>query len=362
MKFRPKLLSKIKPSLVAVYVGLFAVIVALVYVGYSGPQSSSATSNDKNKSSTSNQVDQTSIDKVIATSVAASVAQTINLPIANNVANMAVSAQIKNELAQSNGVNMPKPQIIISSEENRLVTNYTAAAGDTVSLLAVKFHISEQSIKWANNLTTDAISVGKELRILPVDGVLYDIKAGDTFDSIATKYASDSNRIKTFNDLEISGLLPNTKIILPNATLPENERPGYVAPIVYTSWAGSGNGYAFGNCTYYAYNRRIQLGKSASSSWGNANTWDDAARGSQGFVVSQIPTVGAIAQWNSYSGGSGWAGHVGIVESVNSADNSITISEMNNYAYGGFNSIDYRNISSGDSGWPSNFISSAGDL
>ena len=62
------------------------------------------------------------------------------------------------------------------------------------------------------------------------------------------------------------------------------------------------------------------------------------------------------------AGGSGWAGHVGIVESVNSADNSITISEMNNYAYGGFNSIDYRNISSGDSGWPSNFISSAGDL
>ncbi len=359
-KRRSKLLPKIKPSLIAVYAGVFAVIVALVYVGYTGPQSSSATSSDSNKTSLNNQVDKTSVDNVIATNVAAEVASTANLPIATSVANLAVSAQIKSEFMQSNGASSAKPQIVASTQENRLVTSYTVVAGDTVGSLAVKFNIAAQTIKWANNLTTDALAVGKVLRILPIDGVLYDVKSGDTIDTIATKYSVDKDRLSTYNDLELSGLVPNTKIILPSATLPATERPGYVAPVVINYFSGYGTGfggntwnigygtpdnglYSHGNCTLYVYNRRKQLGLPVGDHWGNASSWAYMAA-QEGLVVNNTPSVGAIMQ------NGGYLGHVAIVESI--LDNGdLSISEMNAYVSGGgYNIISGRTVSAGNTG------------
>ena len=365
-KRRSKLLPKIKPSLIAVYAGVFAVIVALVYVGYTGPQSSSATSSDSNKTSLNNQVDKTSVDNVIATNVAAEVASTANLPIATSVANLAASAQIKSEFMQSNGASSAKPQIVASTQENRLVTSYTVVAGDTVGSLATKFNVTTQTIKWANNLTTDALAVGKVLRILPIDGVLYDVKSGDTIDSIATKYSVDKDRLATYNDLELSGLVSNTKIILPSANLPETERPGYVAPVVINYFSGYGTGfggntwnigygtpdnglYAHGNCTLYAYNRRKALGLPVGDHWYNASSWAYMAalpvsQGGGGLLVDHTPSVGAIMQ------NGGYLGHVAIVESILS-NGDLSISEMNAYVSGGgYNIVSGRIVPAGNVG------------
>ncbi len=333
---------------------------ALVYVGYANPQNSSATSKDSNANSVSKKVDQTSVDNVVATSVAAIVAQTANLPIATSVTNMAVSAQTKNDFMQSNGTSSAKPQIIGSSQENRLVTSYTVVDGDTVGSLAAKFNISSQTIKWANDLTSDSLTAGKVLRILPIDGVLYDVKSTDTIDSIATKYIVDKDRLSTYNDLELSGLVPNAKIILPSATLPETERPGYVAPIVYYAGTGASFGgqtwyistgtpddgpYSHGNCTLYAFNRRAALGlrlplSASGGSLGNAVSWAANARFA-GFVVDSTPSVGAVIQ----SGG-GWAGHVAIVESI-LENGDLSISEMNAGYPGGYNIVSGRIVPSG---------------
>jgi surface antigen len=350
---RRKSMTKIKPSTIAIYASVFAIIVVMISIGYREPQNSSSVANATNVSSSS-QTNQTSVDNIVATGVAADVAQVTNLPIANNVANLAVSAQISSELVQSDSVSATKPQIIASSAVNRSVISYVIKDSDTVDSIAAQFSISKQTIKWSNGLTSDVLYVGKVLKILPIDGVLYTVKDGDTIDSIAAKYNVDKTRLVLYNDLDVSGPVPNTEIILPSATLPTNEQPGYVAPVAVAYWGG-GNGYSFGNCTYYAYSRRIQLGLPVSTSWGNANTWMIGAENTPGFVVSQRPSIGAVAQWDSFRGGAGWAGHVGVVESVN-PDGSITISEMNNYAYGGFDIVDRRAIYPGESNWPSNFI------
>ncbi len=42
------------------------------------------------------------------------------------------------------------------------------------------------------------------------------------------------------------------------------------------------------NCTWYVYERRLQLGRPISSFWGNANTWATSARAA-GFVVNNTP-------------------------------------------------------------------------
>lgn len=336
----------------------------MVSIGYHEPKNTTTVANTVSADSTV-KTDQTSVDDVVATGVAAGVAQSSNLPIATSVANLAVSAQTKSDFAQSTSTTTTKPQIIETNTTNRTVTSYTAKAGDTVEALATKYGVSAQTIKWANNLTSDAIEDGKVLKILPVDGIIYDVKAADTIDSIATKYGVDKTRLTLYNDLDVSGLVPNTSIILPSGNLPENERPGYVAPapVVTTTaisyYAGSGAGfggntwriavgtpdgpYAHGNCTLYAYNRRIALGLPVGGSWGNASSWAYNAQ-KDGLVVNNTPSVGAVMQ-----NGGGY-GHVAIVESI-LANGDVSISEMNAYVSGGgYNIVSGRIVSAGNAG------------
>ena len=86
------------------------------------------------------------------------------------------------------------------------------------------------------------------------------------------------------------------------------------------------NYYYYGDCTWYAFERRKELGKGVSNMWGNGNNWADNAR-ANGYNVNNTPSVGAIV--HSYAGTNGAysSGHVAVVESIN-PDGSITVSEM----------------------------------
>jgi surface antigen len=351
-------LSKGKLSVAAIYFGAFVLLVVIVSVGYYRPNSSpeEAGAIDTNTNAIQ-QIDQAAIDDVLATGVAATVAQSANLPIATSVSNLAVSAEAKSAFVQTDSISAVKPQIISSAEENRAVISYTVKAGDTVTSLAKKYKISAQTIKWANDLTSDALDVGDVLRILPVNGILYSVKSGDSIDSIAKKYKVDKTRLVVYNDLDVSGIKSNKSIILPDGILPETERPGYVAPVVINYYAGIGSGfggrtwyiatgtasgpYAYGNCTLYAYNRRVQLGLTASSQWGNASSWAYMA-GASGLLVNNSPSVGAIIQ------NGGGLGHVGIVEEL-LPNGDVSISEMNAYVSGGgWNIVSGRIVQAGD--------------
>lgn len=342
-----------KASTFAIYAGVFAIIVAVVTVGYNAPQASSGVASVTSAASLMDDAN-SSVDAVVATNIAAGAAEAAELSVANNVANLAVSLTAKSELSQSNEAIISKPEIIQPSGERRSIVSYTAVAGDTVDSVAVEYSISKDTIKWANNLTSDALEVDKIIQILPIDGVLYTVKSGDTIDSIAAKYQADKDRIVSYNDLELTGVSEGSVIILPDGVLPEEERPGYTAPTSsysytgtgsssYTTVSGSvslasaGNRYAYGNCTWYAYERRVQLGLPVGSFWGNAATWAAYARAA-GLVVNNSPSVGAIMQ-----NGGGY-GHVAIVESV-AANGDITVTEMN-YA-GNFNRVTSRTISAG---------------
>lgn len=282
-----------------------------------------------------------SVDEVVATTVAASVAQTVDLPVSTSVQNLAISTQAQDEYMQTESSLEVKPQIITSNYENRSVISHTVKSGEDVNAIAKQYGVSAQTIKWANNLVKDTLTVGSVIKVLPIDGVLYDVKSSDTISSIAKKYKVDQTRLIGYNDLEVSGLKSGKSIILPDGVLPENERPGYVAPVVvnyyttvtYTSgskvWVisygtGACPSYAFGNCTCYAYARRAQLGRPVGQGWGNAASW--AYKASQaGYVVNHTPTVGAVMQ---NGGGYNNYGHVAIVEEL-LPNGDISISEMN---------------------------------
>jgi surface antigen len=200
------------------------------------------------------------------------------------------------------------------------------------------------------------------LQILPIDGVLYTVKSGDTIAAIAEKYKVDQTRIVLYNDLDVAGLTAGVKIILPGGVLPTEERPGYVAPRQYTATTYSyvnysagdvkylysvgygavspGNTGTPGQCTWYAWDRRGKMGlrMPAGAVLGNASDWAYTL-GRLGYSVNRgVPSVGAIMQ------NGGGAGHVAVVESI-AENGDVTVSEMN-YGYRAF-VVTQRTISAG---------------
>ena len=231
--------GRIKSSTVAIYASVFVLLVSVIAVGYRAPEQAAAgaasvvTLDSSEKPST--------VNDVVATNIAASVAHTANLAVAPDVAELAVSTRVQSEFqnTSSDTSTISKPAIVQLSSASRNITTYAVQEGDTVPTVAAKFGISPDTIKWANNLTGDAIAVGSNLEILPINGIAYTVKDGDTIEKLADKYKADASLITTYNDLEINGLTTGLKIIIPNGVLPTNERPGYVAPAPQYNYSGT---------------------------------------------------------------------------------------------------------------------------
>lgn len=336
--------KKLNFALVTSQVVVIAIIVVIVALGYRAPV-------EATQSNTQSILEQAApgVDQVAAADVAASVAQSTAMSVSTNVASLAISLNTKTDLAQTDNTFISKPQIVSQTTGRKGVTAYVAKSGDTVKTVAAQFGISEDTVRWVNKLTSDNLSAGQQLSILSTTGVLYTVQSGDDASKLASKYQADADRIITYNNAELTGLQVGQQIIIPDGILPENERPGYVAPVTLAATSSaatatstisstfvSGNGYAYGYCTYYAYNRRAQLGSPIGGNWGNAVSWSANAR-AQGFRVDHTPEAGAVIQ-----NGGGWAGfgHVGIVERVND-DGSLLVSDMN---YVGWNIISTRTV------------------
>ena len=91
----------------------------------------------------------------------------------------------------------------------------------------------------------------------------------------------------------------------------------------------TGNDYPYGQCTWWAYTRRAQLGLPAGSHFGDARSWGDSARALGYWVDNTARHVGDIVVFApGQMGADSYYGHVAIVEGVN-ADGSIKISESN---------------------------------
>lgn len=90
-----------------------------------------------------------------------------------------------------------------------------------------------------------------------------------------------------------------------------------------------GNAYPYGQCTWWAYTRRTELGLPVGSHFGNAQSWG-ASASALGYWVDNTPRhVGDIVVFSpGQQGADSYYGHVAIVEKVNE-DGSIEISESN---------------------------------
>jgi len=227
------------------------------------------------------------------------------------------------------------------------ILTHTVKDGESIEDIARDYGVNVNTIKWANELSSDTVALGDKLLIPPVDGVIHTVKNGDTVKKLAKKYNATESDIIAFNDAEIDGLTKNKKIVIPNGTKPDlavssptyasagtssysySPRPSYGSSynyLMHYSAYASTSTYSRGWCTDWAAYRATQLGNPIGNQWGNANTWDSSAAAA-GYYVGSKPKVGAVFQ-SDY----GWAGHVGVVEAVSSDGTRIKYSDMNGLA------------------------------
>jgi surface antigen len=115
-------------------------------------------------------------------------------------------------------------------------------------------------------------------------------------------------------------------LLMPVAAVMGMTNPGELqnngGATLYTGNASTANTYIYGYCTFWAAQRRIEVGKPIPNNWGDAHTWDDGAR-KAGYTVNHTPAKYAIMETDA-----GALGHVAFVEEVG-PDGSWKVSEMN---------------------------------
>ena len=296
------------------------------------------------------------VDQISEFYTTAMVADDMNLATAPVIRTNYESVSVIQDIGQDDTGKMTKPSLVDVSHLSRGVINYTVKEGESLESIANKYNVSSTQIRWSNGLKTDEVSVGQTLLVPTVPGIAYSVKSGDTVDGLAGKYKSDAQLLIALNDLEKDQTLtPGTVLILPNGELPETERPEYVVATGrngkynsgartsshYSAVYASGNKYAYGWCTWYAWQwRKDTLGDAMPSNMGNAASWARSAAGA-GYTVSRTPVYGAVFQT---TGGS-YYGHVGVVTAVHS-DGSVTISDMNGIA--GWGRVGSKTISAAE--------------
>lgn len=123
------------------------------------------------------------------------------------------------EADQATSDQSTEEEIITDEAPDMAITTYVVKSGDTLSGIAAKFGISVNTIRWANDLTekTSKIAIGDELVILPVSGIEYTVKKGDTLSGIASKYDVDQEDILKYNDIEKDAIKVGMDLIIPGA-------------------------------------------------------------------------------------------------------------------------------------------------
>jgi murein DD-endopeptidase MepM/ murein hydrolase activator NlpD len=112
------------------------------------------------------------------------------------------------------------------SEVRTGIITYTVQPGDNVETIAQRFGVLPTTVVWSNNEVEenpDLLRVGQELLILPVDGILYTVKANDTLSGIAERFkvkAEDIIRSPLNNLADGTNLIPGMRLVIPGGVKP----------------------------------------------------------------------------------------------------------------------------------------------
>lgn len=296
-----------------------------------------------------------------------------------------IDSEISN-LWDSNFIN-PSSLLSDNREDNskNSISKYRVLSWDTIESIAKNFHISVDTVKWANWFNSNEdLKNWDDIYVPPVSWILYSIKKWDTIFSISTKYSIDIDLIKDQNNLKSNDLsyweilvIPWAKFVAdinkPKKTkyyIPK-PKPKYIASTSYKTktykksyytWRLSYWSWYYGTKVIGYWNNQYNIFKLQDPRWHNMAWWNctwfvakyrnvtwrwnakDWLRNAQAQWVptGSVPRIGAIQviNWKGYNRRY-W--HVAIV--VDIQWNNLIVKDMN---YRWINVITIRTVHKND--------------
>lgn len=216
--------------------------------------------------------------------VSAMTVLTIGVILSPFISDTNLFGQSPNLSFAQNGVGGPDSSIttvdVFNTQESEKprdkIITYTVENGDSLSTIAQKFGISADTIKWANDLRGDSLTVGQTLQILPVTGIAHKVLRGDSVYTVAKKYSAGAQAIVDFpfNDFanpQTFSLVEGQILIVPDGVKPE-EAPKFIRPRFIATGPVSITGEGFTwplrgtiNQGYVWYHRGIDIDSSVGS-------------------------------------------------------------------------------------------------
>jgi murein DD-endopeptidase MepM/ murein hydrolase activator NlpD len=150
---------------------------------------------------------------------------------------------------------LPNPRTYQTKPPEHNFQMHEVARGETPNIIANQYGISADTLLGGNtwlSQESNQLQVGAQLVILPVNGVLHKVRAGETIESIAELYQVPADDIIAYapNNLEFPfyRLVPETELVIPGASIGQFF---FTAPnSVATNAAGEPQWKVFGTGTY----------------------------------------------------------------------------------------------------------------
>lgn len=125
----------------------------------------------------------------------------------------------------SNLLSIGQNLIIPGKDLDAIGEEYVVKRGDTLYSIARKYNTSVDNIKSINNITTDSLAIGQIIKLPSTSNVASDtyiVKKGDSLYSIARTYNTSVDKLKEINNLTSNALAIGQVLKLPSSNASEN--------------------------------------------------------------------------------------------------------------------------------------------
>jgi murein DD-endopeptidase MepM/ murein hydrolase activator NlpD len=112
------------------------------------------------------------------------------------------------------------PQVQEKEQEKAIIFVHKVHSGETLWDIASAYGVTMNTILSANDLANpNRLSIGQELHIPSVNGILHQVATGESLWEISERYDVPMDEITRVNEItDPSRIQPNTKLVIPGAT------------------------------------------------------------------------------------------------------------------------------------------------